>query len=76
MDFKSYHQIWNDTWQFFKRYMINLPMTEAGWTLLIDDMCAYVKKSEHQDVAKEMMLAAFHELEAEHKRRKTNEPIM
>ena len=69
MDIKSYHQIWNDTWQFFKRYMIDMPMTEDGWSALIDDMCVYVAKSEHPGMAKEMMLVVFRELEKEYRRR-------
>lgn len=70
MDVKSYHQIWNDTWQFFKRYMIDMPMTEEGWDQVIREMSEYVEASPHERMAREIIIAAFHELEAEYKRRK------
>ena len=65
---QAYHEIWNDSWKFFKHYASRMPLPDNEWTELINMLPKFVARHpEHEKFARKMILTIEKELETIYK---------
>lgn len=61
---QAYHDLFNDSWKFFKHYASQIPLTENQWDELITMMPKFVRRHpEHEEFARKMILMLEAEIE-------------
>lgn len=64
MDLKTYHEIWNESWKYFRTYAEQMPMDDATWERAIMMLPEIVTRHpEHEAFARAMILVVEKELE-------------
>ncbi len=65
---KQYHEIWNESWRYFRNYAEQLPLPEEKWEEAVKLIPIFVgRHPEHEEFARKVIIRVFGELERQDK---------
>ena len=69
MDLQKHHELWNESWRYFRHYAEKIPLSDDDWVEAIRMMSEFVDRHlENEAFARKLIIMVMRELEAQDKK--------
>lgn len=64
MELSQYHDIWNESWRYFRHYAEKIPLSDEDWKEVIDMSSIFVDRHmDHERFARKLIVIIVREIE-------------